>query len=78
MGDKPVNCEQVLRHLLAYLDGELDAADAADIQRHLEACRGCFSRARFERELKRHVSESATRAAPATLQARLRDLLDSF
>jgi anti-sigma factor RsiW len=31
----PIRCEDVLKHLVAYLDRELDADAAADIERHL-------------------------------------------
>ena len=33
-------CNEALR-LQAYFDGELDASAAAEIERHMEACRGC-------------------------------------
>ncbi|GIX27774.1 MAG: hypothetical protein KatS3mg123_1655 [Burkholderiales bacterium] len=44
MARRTVNCEEVLRHLFAYIDQELDAEASAEIERHLELCRGCFSR----------------------------------
>jgi anti-sigma factor (TIGR02949 family) len=76
--DPHIRCEDVLRQLLLYLDRELDARTAALIERHLELCRGCFSRAAFERKLRAHLKAAAEKPAPARLRARVRDLLDKF
>lgn len=73
-----IRCEEVLRHLLTHLDRELDTATSVRIARHLELCRGCFSRAEFERKLKAHLRNCGTSAAPDTLRARLKQLLDRF
>jgi anti-sigma factor (TIGR02949 family) len=73
-----MSCEEVLRHLVAYLDCEMDAATAAAIERHLEECRGCFSRAEFEKKLKAHVGEAASARAPERLRNRIRDLIRKF
>ncbi len=73
-----IGCEQALRLLAAYLDGELEAADQSDMERHLERCRACYSRAEFERRLAQHVA--ALRSAPVTadFEQRIRTLLDRF
>lgn len=73
-----MKCEDVLRELLAYLDRELDGHTAVLIDRHLEACRGCFTRAAFERKLKAHLRAAADKPAPARLRARVKGLLDKF
>jgi anti-sigma factor (TIGR02949 family) len=71
-------CEEVLKHLVAYLDREMDAATAGAIERHLEECRGCFSRAEFEKKLKRHLREASSTRAPESLRARIRGLIRKF
>lgn len=76
--DHNVGCEQVLEHLLAYLAKALDAQTSAEIERHLEACRGCFSRAEFERRLRERVAETGTVSAPESLRARIKALTDRF
>lgn len=73
-----MSCEEVLRELLAYLDREIDAETAARIDRHLDACRGCFSRAEFERQLKARVKAAGEKAAPGRLRARIKDIVDKF
>jgi anti-sigma factor (TIGR02949 family) len=74
----PIRCEDVLKHLVAYLDREIDADVAADIERHLEECRGCFSRAEFERRLKAQVRATGAAAAPARLRARIKEVVEKF
>jgi len=73
-----LSCEDVLDHLFAYLDGELDAVIGEDIERHLEACRGCFSRAEFERRLRAKLAEAAAVEAPEALRRRIRLLIERF
>jgi mycothiol system anti-sigma-R factor len=73
-----IRCEEVIAHLLTYLDGELDDAKRAQIDRHLEECRGCFSRAEFERELRKRVEQIGKDKAPASLKSRIKALIDSF
>lgn len=75
---REMNCEEVLEHLFEFLDGELDDATEGDIEHHLKRCRGCFSRAEFERRLKRKLSESAQTEAPESLRSRVRALISKF
>ena len=78
MTKQPMTCEEVLEHLFAYLDRELDAKTAVEIEHHLEGCRGCFSRAEFERKLKARVSAAGESAAPESLRARIKYLIEKF
>jgi RNA polymerase sigma-70 factor (ECF subfamily) len=38
---QPMHCWRARRHVSAYLDGELDAATKATVERHLESCPTC-------------------------------------
>lgn len=78
MVDPKLTCEEVIQQLMAYLDHEIDGAAAANIEHHLEACRGCFSRAEFERHLKEHVHAAGSQTAPATLRARIKQIVEKF
>ena len=73
-----ISCEEVIAHLFAYLDNETDPEKRTDIERHLEECRACFSRAEFEKALRARVSQLGDREAPATLRRRVKALLDQF
>ncbi len=73
-----MSCEQVLAELYAYLDEEVDAMTEADIEHHLHDCRECFSRAEFEKKLKRKVSGAGAVKTPAEIQQRLGSLMKRF
>lgn len=78
MTHEHIDCEQVLEQLFAYLDGELETGRHELIAHHLEACRGCFSRAEFERRLRERLVETGDAKAPETLARRVRTLIEDF
>jgi mycothiol system anti-sigma-R factor len=73
-----ISCEEVIAHLFAYLDNEIDSEKRTYIERHLEECRACFSRAEFEKALRAKVRQLGDKEAPATLRRRMKALLDQF
>lgn len=73
-----IHCDEVVASLLEYLDGELDDARRARIEDHLAECRGCFSRAEFERALRRRLQALVTAPPPDSLKRRLKAILDEF
>lgn len=78
MNERVMTCEEVLEHLVEYLDRELDAEGSAALARHLEHCRGCFSRAEFEMKLKESLQAAATRPASERLRARIAEIIRTF
>jgi len=73
-----IECEEAVAKLLEFLDGELDEGDRSHMERHLETCRGCFSRAEFEGRLRALVAETGTAPAPESLRLRVRGLMERF
>jgi anti-sigma factor (TIGR02949 family) len=73
-----MNCEEALRLLAAYLDGELEPGDRSDIERHLEACRSCYSRAEFERRLQAQLAGLGRRPPDPDFSARIHELVRRF
>jgi anti-sigma factor (TIGR02949 family) len=76
-GEK-IRCEEVISHLLSYLDGEIDDTKRAQIDRHLEECRGCFSRAEFEKALRGKLRQAGDASPSASLQERIKALMERF
>ena len=74
----PMTCDEAMRLLAALLDGELQGEQHEAVQRHLERCRSCFSRAEFERRLKAEVGRLRQEDVPPSFEERIRRLLDSF
>ena len=75
---RKVSCEEVLSKLHAYLDQEIDAPSEAEIDHHLHECRECFSRAEFEKALKKKVASAAETTTPAETRQRLEALIKRF
>jgi anti-sigma factor (TIGR02949 family) len=78
MTDGTIRCEEALRLLAAYLDGELEPEDRVEVERHLDACRTCYSRAEFERRLQSELSTLGRREPDPAFGARLQGLIRRF
>lgn len=73
-----IRCDEVVEHLLSFLDGELEEGRRGLIKRHLEDCRSCCSRADFELALRHKVQEVATKKSSPALRDKIRQLIDQF
>ena len=71
---RQISCEEALKHLLEYPDGELIEPHAHEVDRHLTTCRGCYSRMEFEKRLKQRLQEAGRADVPDTLKARIDSL----
>src|SRR5262249_59455181 len=68
--------ENICELLHAYVDGELDLANARETERHLEGCADCRGTEKAIRELRRAVtSEAIAYRAPAHLRRNVRAAL---
>ena len=72
------SCEDALRLLAAYLDGELESPSDLELERHLATCRSCYSRAEFERRLKDHVASVGREPVRPALADRVRTMIRKF
>ena len=73
-----INCEEALRRLAEFLDGELEEAHRRDVERHLAFCRSCFSRAEFERRLQSQLEALRHQPVPTPFEERIRTLIGRF
>jgi len=78
MDDCGPHCEETLKEIEAFLDGELDPALSQEITHHLSDCNPCMQRAEFRKHVKSLVHEKcAEREVPAELSERIHALLHS-
>lgn len=73
-----INCEEALRLLAVYLDGELHGAEHLSVEHHLETCRSCYSRGEFERRLKAELSHLARDDVRPAFEQQIRQLITQF
>ena len=73
---KQLDCEEAARRLHTFLDRELDDAEIAEVQAHLDGCKECHSKFRFEASFKRLImTRSSEQAAPSGLREKLAERL---
>jgi mycothiol system anti-sigma-R factor len=65
------DCSEVLGRVFFFLDNELDQADCAQIQHHLDECGPCLARYDLERTVKTLVARSCHEVAPDGLRQRV-------
>jgi len=68
-------CEEALRTLYTYLDGELTSDRRIAIQRHLSECSPCLEAFDFEYELKTLVARSCRDQVPDSLRHKIAEAL---
>lgn len=70
-------CDEVMRELWDYLDGELTTERMLAIEAHLAECERCHPQADFSRAFLRAVSRAMRRAVPhsVALAQRVREML---
>jgi anti-sigma factor (TIGR02949 family) len=68
------SCDEVLRDLDLYLDGELPPARARVVERHLSTCSPCLARSDFRRKLAEVIRRKCMTAdePPESLHIRIR------
>jgi mycothiol system anti-sigma-R factor len=69
------DCEQALRTLYYFLDGELTAERREAIQHHLDECSPCLEAFDFEAELKMAIARCCRDQVPDGLRQRVADVL---
>lgn len=73
-----IDCNEILRSLDAYLDGELSVEDSRHFEDHVAACFPCHERQEFRRVLRQVVRIKLTRVdLPPGLAERIRGAINS-
>ena len=74
-----ITCEEVLAVLYEFLDSQVDVETSEIIREHLDDCRECFSRAEFEKLLRRRVAETGTtEEVPEDVEDRILSIMKRF
>ena len=73
-----MSCDEVLSKLYLYLDNEIDGPTVEDMDEHLHSCRECFSRAEFEKVLRKKVASAVEVKVPEDTRNRLEAIIKRF
>jgi anti-sigma factor RsiW len=71
-----VKCKEIIKELSSYLDGELDPALAAEVERHTEHCEDCRLVVDTTRKTIRIFCNSQPAALPPDVHERLHKALE--
>lgn len=75
---KTIGCNEALKHLLEYLDQELEGTKSREVKQHIDLCRSCFSRSEFEQRLKDRLRAAGNESAGGEFEKRIKTLLKKF
>ncbi|MBA2699762.1 MAG: mycothiol system anti-sigma-R factor [Nocardioidaceae bacterium] len=67
-----VDCSVILERVYVFIDDELETADCAEIQQHLDDCGPCLRAVDLERMVKALVARSCRESAPVQLRERVK------
>jgi anti-sigma factor (TIGR02949 family) len=70
-----ISCREAVRRMWTYLSHALEAADADELEQHLDVCQRCCGELEFSRELRDRVSALDTGRIPDDVRARVEDVL---
>lgn len=74
--EEMIPCEEALRLVNEYLDGELENVPRHQVRRHFEACGRCYPHLKFESAYREAVRRAAAgESAPAELKTKVGRLL---
>jgi anti-sigma factor (TIGR02949 family) len=73
-----VSCQEVLKRILEFIDGELEEISKDQIEQHLQDCRHCFDRLEFERLLKSRINRLKDDEVSEQLRKRIGHLIENF
>jgi mycothiol system anti-sigma-R factor len=72
-----IDCQEVLRRLELYLDGELEGGVCLEIEEHLVSCGPCTGHSDFQRKLKEILrAKCGCHEVPARVIERVRVVLE--
>lgn len=71
------DCNETLRELYLYLDGQITADDKEHIRQHLDDCSPCLEAFDFEAELRMVIKSRCVDQVPDSLRARIAAAIES-
>jgi mycothiol system anti-sigma-R factor len=71
MSEHGADCSEVIHQIFMFIDNEMDQADCAVIQQHLDECGPCLAKYDLERTVKSLVQRSCSEQAPTELREKV-------
>lgn len=72
-----IPCQEALARIQEFMDGEMDPAEAGNVEEHFELCTRCYPHLKLEEEFRRKVQCALKQpAVPPELRARVLEMLE--
>ena len=71
------DCNQTLRELQLFLDGELSTEESEHVLGHLDDCMECYHAFDFQAELRQVIAQKCSEQMPPGLLERIQECLQS-
>ena len=71
-------CDKILERVWDYLDRETNADGLAEIKKHLDLCRPCFSRIEFQKILREKMRSHTHHVCPEKLKQRIKSIIELY
>jgi anti-sigma factor (TIGR02949 family) len=73
-----MSCEKVVQSVWEFLDRDMTPDTIAELQKHLDLCRSCFSRVEFEIALRENCRSKTNHTCPEKLKLRIRQIIELY
>ncbi len=71
-----ISCEEALRQLHEFMDGELDTLSCQQVEEHFELCKRCYPHLRLEERFRERIQRALRRdACPESLRQKVLESL---
>jgi len=72
---KKITCQEALRLVSEFIDGELDGVSSSEVKMHFERCKRCYPHLELERHFREALRRACTREkASPTLRQRVQGI----
>jgi len=73
---REISCEEALRLVHDFIDGELEGVPTSEVQAHFDVCQRCYPHLRFEQAFREAMRRACAReTAPPQLRDKLEKML---
>jgi mycothiol system anti-sigma-R factor len=73
-----ISCNEAVRQLWRFLDGELQPGEARSVEDHLDHCVTCCGELEFANELRKLLDAQRSAGLPADVRERLQRFVDQL
>lgn len=75
---RKISCEEAVKRLFVYIDNYLHGNAKDELEQHLEVCRDCFEKAKFQKQFKMRMRKLKVEVPTPVLKKRVERILEAI